>query len=155
VQFSHRRSQPHGSRLLTRLDEEKLSVIIVSKSKVLYTSKVHGIAPLIDAIDKLGVDALRGSEVADRVIGKASALLICYFEARKAFAKIMSVAGAEVLRSHAIDFLTEKSTKEIRNRNNSDICPFEKAVLQIDNPSEAYRLIKSQIRRTDSSSGRC
>jgi hypothetical protein len=143
------------SQLLARLDKEELSVIIVSKSKVLYTSQVHGIAPLIDAIDRVGVDALRGSEVADRVIGKASALLICYFEAKKAFAKIMSVAGAEVLRSHAIDFFTEKSTKEIRNRNNSDICPFEKAVLQVDNPSEAYRLIKLQIGRKNSDSRRC
>nr|MDO8133502.1 DUF1893 domain-containing protein [Candidatus Njordarchaeum guaymaensis] len=145
----------HPGNLLARLDREKLSLLILSASKVLYSSKADGITPLIEAIDEVGIDALRGSIVADRVIGKASGLLICYFKAEKAFAKIMSARGVDVLRACGVDYFAEKSTEEIRNKTNTDICPFEKMVAEVDNPSEAYRLIKRQISKNDASSRRC
>jgi len=139
------RSQLHPRNLLARLDKEGLSLLVLARSRVLYSSKTNGIRPLIEAIDSLGIKLLQGSLVVDKVVGKASALLICYFRARRTFAKIMSVRGAGVLRAHRIDYFAEKLVREIRNKNNSDICPFEKIVIQVDEPSEAYTLIRSKL----------
>jgi hypothetical protein len=132
--------------LLTALDREDLNLVILSKGKTIYSSKEDGIKPLIDAIDAIGTDRLRGSVVIDKIIGKASALLICYIGAKKASAKVMSKMGASVLSRHGIEYFAELITHEIRNRTNTGICPFEKAVLRTSSPRKAYELIKSSIK---------
>ncbi len=131
--------------LVTALDRDGLNLIILSKGKTIYSSKEDGINPLIDAIDTLGTDRLKDSVVVDKIIGKASALLICYIGAKKASAKVMSKMGAGVLSRHGIECFAELITDEIRNRTNTDICPFEKAVLRTSSPRKAYELIKSSI----------
>ena len=35
----------------------------------------------------------------------------------------------------------------IKNRNGSDDCPFEKMLLNIDSPEEAYKILKEKILR--------
>jgi hypothetical protein len=144
---SERRKHLYLSNLLARLKNENLSLLILSGSMVLYCSKAEGIAPLIEAIDEVGIDTLRGSIVADRVIGKASALLICYFKAKKASAKIMSAWGADVLRANGVDYFAEKLVSEIRNKTNTDMCPFEKMIMEVNKPSKAYELIRSNLSR--------
>lgn len=144
------RSHLRPGNLLARLDKEELSLLVLSGSRVLYSSKADGIRPLIEAIDSLGIKMLQGSVIVDKVVGKASALLICYFGAKRTFAKIMSVTGAGVLRAHRVDYFAKKLVREIRNKNNTDICPFEKVVMQVDKPSEAYTLIRSKLNENTS-----
>lgn len=131
--------------LLSLLGREGSNLIILSQGKTIYSSKGDGIKPLIDAIDTLGTDRLKDSVVIDKIIGKASALLICYFGAKKASAKVMSKMGASVLSRHGIEHFAKLITHEIRNRTNTGICPFEKAVLRTSSPRKAYELIKSSI----------
>ncbi|WXG47044.1 MAG: DUF1893 domain-containing protein [Candidatus Atabeyarchaeum deiterrae] len=128
--------------LLERLDEEDLNLIIMSKRGLLYSSRDRGINPLIDAIDSLGIRKLQDSTVVDRIIGKASALLICHFNAKNALAKLMSAKGADVLKEKGIGYYAEASTRDIKDKTKTDICPFEKIVLQVNSPSEAYKLLK-------------
>jgi hypothetical protein len=130
------------------IEREGLNLCILSKGKAIYSTKVDGIKPLIDAIDTLGTDRLKDSIVIDKIIGKASALLICYIGAKKASAKVMSKMGASVLSRHGIEYFAELITDEIRNRTNTDICPFEKAVLKTSSPRKAYELIKSSLRNS-------
>jgi hypothetical protein len=134
--------------LLGVIEREGLNLCILSKGKAIFSSREDGIKPLIDAIDTLGSDRLKNSIVIDKIIGKASALLICYFGAKKASAKVMSKMGASVLDRHGIEYFAELITDEIRNRTNTDICPFEKAVLKTSSPDKAYELIKSSLRNS-------
>jgi hypothetical protein len=132
--------------LLLMLEKDNLSLVILSGSKTLYSSRASGINPLVEAIDKLGRRALKGSIVVDKIVGKASALLICYFGARKAVAKIMSSEGKRVLEQHRVEYFADTFVNEIKNRTGTDFCPFEKLVLKVEKPADALRLVKRQLR---------
>jgi hypothetical protein len=132
--------------LLAELNEEKLSLLILEESRVLYCSRADSIKPLVEAIDLLGPNTLKGSTVVDRIIGKASALLICYFGAGAAVAEVMSARGTKVLDLYGVKHFANTSVREIRNRSGTGTCPFEKIVLRVENPAEAYHLIKQKLR---------
>jgi hypothetical protein len=134
--------------LLDKLDKDNLSIIIMSDSKMLYSSGKNGIAPLVKAIDTLGQRKLKGSIVVDKIIGKASALLICYFGAKKAIAKVMSKGGLKALERFGIEHFADTMVNEIRNRTDTDFCPFEKLVLNVEKPIDAYRLMKEQLNKS-------
>ena len=53
-------------------------------------TKEGGAAPLLQAIEEIGRDDLAGSIVADKVVGKAAALLMAYFAAGEVYAGILS-----------------------------------------------------------------
>ncbi|MEM2997076.1 MAG: DUF1893 domain-containing protein, partial [Candidatus Bathyarchaeia archaeon] len=67
------------SWFVEELERRKLSVLIYGGGEAIYSSSEKGVIPLLKAIDLLGLEGLRGSIVADKVIGKAAALLIMYF----------------------------------------------------------------------------
>lgn len=135
--------------LLSRLEDERLSLLILKDGAVIYSSRKGGIAPLLDAIEQLGLGRLSKSMVVDKIVGKAAALLIGYFKAEEVFAKLMSTEGARILSKEGIRFFSEETVQNIKNRDGTGICPFETLVLEVEDPQEAYRL----LRRTRPSSG--
>jgi hypothetical protein len=58
----------------TELYDENLTLAIVKNGAVLYSTKSHRISGFLDAIEKRG-ENLQGASLADRVAGKAVALL--------------------------------------------------------------------------------
>ena len=56
------------------LNKQNLTLVIVKKGKILYRSTERGIKPLYLALQELDKDLI-GASLADRVIGKAAALL--------------------------------------------------------------------------------
>ncbi|MEM2904713.1 MAG: DUF1893 domain-containing protein [Candidatus Bathyarchaeia archaeon] len=130
------------SVLLERLDDEEVSLLILKDGASIYSSRKGGIAPLLDAIAQLGRDRLSNSTVVDKVVGKAAALLIAYFKAERVYSKLMSRAAAEILDRHGVGFFSSKTVDVIRNRAGTDICPFEQLVLRVEEPAEAYTLLK-------------
>lgn len=53
------------------------SIVLVKDAKVLYESKAKGIFPYVEAIELLG-HSLKGAALADRIAGRAAALLSAY-----------------------------------------------------------------------------
>jgi len=125
-----------------KLEKENKSLIIVKNGKIIFTSKTHGMAPLLEAIEKIGVSQLAGSLVVDKALGKAAALLVCYIKAKEVYAKIMSVNARKLLTIFKIKYTAEKIIPEIMNKSGTDICPFEKAVLDINDPEEGYNKLE-------------
>jgi hypothetical protein len=132
------------------MNREGLNLMILSQGKTVYSSRGGGLEPLIDAIDTLGTDQLKNSVVIDKIIGKASALLICYFAANEAIAEVMSEAGAKMLRKHGIRHFAKIMTSEIRNRTGTEVCPFERMVSSTSSPRKAYELIRGSVRNNTS-----
>ncbi|MEM2926462.1 MAG: DUF1893 domain-containing protein [Candidatus Bathyarchaeia archaeon] len=128
--------------LLARLEEEGLSLLILKNGKIVYKSRDGGIAPLLEAIDVVGLGSLSGSIVVDKVVGKAAALLIAYFQAKEVFAKIMSWMGAGILKREGIKFVAKEFVENIRNRDGTGLCPFEALVSEVEDSQEAYRLLR-------------
>lgn len=129
---------------LEMLKHEGLNLIILKNGKTIYTSKREGMQPLLEAINSIGLTNLKESIVVDKIVGKAAALLICYFKAKETYSITLSVRGKEVLNKHGIKCYAETTIQEIRNRLGTDICPFEKSVLDVEEPEEGYKRLLSK-----------
>jgi hypothetical protein len=134
------------TELFQRLDDLGLNLMIFKKELTIFTSAKPGIMPLLEAVDVLGLEQLKGSVVVDRIVGKAAALMFCYFKANRVYAKVLSKLGASVLNNYGIGCITEKVVEKILNREGIDICPFEKKVIDIEDPEEGYKVLLEAIK---------
>ena len=128
------------------------SIVIIQNNQVVFKSQDSGISPLLKAIDLFKPEKLYGSLVADKVVGKAAALLFALFRPRYVFSMMISKPAVKVLRKHSIEFNYDKLVDYILNRDKTDLCPFEKAVSQIDDPIKADRAIKETLEKLKKSS---
>ncbi len=124
---------------------EALNLIILKNNKRLYQSAKEGMLPLYQAITEFGVTHLENTMVIDKIVGKAAALLISYIHAKVVYCSLLSTRGKTVLEKQNIAFYYEVLTPEIINRYGTDICPFEKAVLDIEDPSTGYLRIQAKL----------
>jgi hypothetical protein len=129
-----------------RLRREGLNLIILKGDKTLFTSREEGMRPLFEAIDSLGLSTLEDSIVADKIVGKAAALLVSYFKAREVHCIVLSERAREVLDKRRIRHYPERLTPEIMNRLGTDICPFERAVLDVEDPEKGYERVYTKLR---------
>lgn len=131
---------------LTTLNRWGVNLYIFKGDASLYRSAKSGIAPLIEAVEKLGTAELSGSTVVDKVVGKAAALIISYFQAREVYTHLISRPATKVLDKNRIAFYFERLTDEIKSRNGLGICPFESAVKEIDEPKVGYEKLRKLLR---------
>jgi len=130
---------------INKLSREGLNLLIIKNKKRLYASKKDGMTPLLEAINLLGLPTLVGTTVIDKIVGKAAALLICYFKAKEVYTKLLSKSAIEVLEKHGIGYKSEIVVENIRKRDGTDICPFEKIVLEIEDPEEGYETLSREL----------
>lgn len=98
---------------------------------------------MIDFIEK-GID-LKGYSVADKVVGKAAALLFVKAGIKEVFAKVISLEATRVLVRFSIPFEYEALNEKIISHDGVSICPMEKLVMDIDDPNEGYVLLKGKL----------
>jgi hypothetical protein len=125
-----------------RLNQKNLSLVIAKNGRVLFETEAHGINGLLKAIKQLQ-DNMAGSSVADRIVGRAAALLLVYSGVVAVFAVTASDGGIEVLRDHNIFHEFEKRVPRILDSQKVDICPFERLVAKFSDPKEAYEELKA------------
>ena len=119
------------------------TICLCKEGKCLFSEK-HGIAPMMDFIAE-GID-LSGYSVADLIVGKAAALLFVKCKIKRVFAKTLSESEKRVLELYGVDYEYETLTQKIINRDGTDICPMEKAVLGTDNAEEAYSILQNKLK---------
>jgi hypothetical protein len=127
------------------LKEKNFSLVIVNSGKIIFESKNEGVSDFLKAIENHG-EELKGSSVADSVVGKAIAMLCRYAKVKAVYAFTISEKGAEALRKGKIFFEFEKIVPVIMNENRDDICPFEKLVLKLEDEEESYKKIKEFLK---------
>lgn len=115
---------------------------VLCSGEVIYTSGERGVKPLLGFIEK---DNCRGFCAADKIIGKAAAMLYVILGVSEVYADVMSEAGLNILTEHEISAHYDTLTKEIRNRQDTDICPMDKAVQNISEPLDALEAIKKRL----------
>ena len=88
---------------------------------------------------------LNGYRAYDLIVGKAAALLFVYAGISYVYGEVMSTSATVVLTKHSVNFEYGTLTEKIINRKGDDICPMEKATLDIDDPQIAYLTLKAKI----------
>lgn len=103
-------------------------------------SEQKGISPVMTFL--LQNINLSGYSVADLIVGKAVALLFVKSGIKAVYAKTLSFDGRKILEKYKIPYEYEILTEYIINRDKTDVCPMEKAVMQTENPDEAFSLLQ-------------
>lgn len=109
------------------ISEGKCSVAAVTPGGEVYTDSGASVRPLFRLYTEHKAE-LKGAAVADKIIGKAAACLLCDIGVSEAFAFLMSQSGLELLESHGIKTGYAELVPIIENRTGTDMCPMEKAV---------------------------
>jgi len=61
------------------------------------------------------------------------------------FAVTISEEGEEMLKENEVPYRFENRVPNILNNEKTDICPFEKLVMNLTKPEEAYEKLKAFI----------
>jgi hypothetical protein len=126
----------------SRLFKEDATLVIAGKGKVLFKTDSHRISGFLGAIEQLGAQ-LEGAAVADRVAGKAMALLCSYAGISEVYAKVLSRKAKAVFEEKEIPCEWNALVDNILDLNRSNVCPFEKAAAEISDPAMAYSTFKA------------
>lgn len=117
------------------------TIAVVSNGEV-FTSQERGVKPLLFLL-KEKKEFLKGASVADKVIGKAAALLMVLGEIKEVHTLIVSEPAIKVFEKHNIPCFYDKKVTRIVNRTGDGLCPMETLCLDVENPQEAFDRITS------------
>lgn len=109
-----------------------------------YSAKGRGIGPLLKAYEAEG-EPLNGALVADKIVGKAAAMLLISGKALAVYAEVMSEKAYELLCHNNIRVEYNTLSPFIKNRQNDGPCPIEAAVKSIEAPEDGYKAIKNTL----------
>ena len=119
------------------LKQDNCSLVVVNHGCVVFETRSSGIRGLLEAVKKVGKE-LKGSAVADKIVGEAAAQVCAYSRVDRVFAETLSQCGKDVFEENSIGYEYENLVPHILNMNRSDLCPFEKIVKGSKSPEEAY-----------------
>jgi len=128
---------------MKQLLQNHTCVVRTAQGEIL-TSDERGIRPALQWLRE-DRDILRGAEVADKVVGKAAALLFAFGGVRYLWAECMSDAAIAFLEQRGISFEYERRTERIMNRDETGLCPMESRAMPVDDPAEAFALFDGII----------
>lgn len=120
--------------------KENHTIVIYKSDASLVVSNERGIAPLIKLLSENRTQ-LKDSIIADKVIGKAAALLMVYGEAKEVFTPTISYPALKVLKSHNIKIHYDNIVERIINRKGDGLCPMETLCIDVDEPEKAFILM--------------
>ena len=118
---------------------------VVCKEDSVYTTTQRGVAPLLNWLE--GRVDLRGFSAADRVVGRGAAFLYCLLGIKEVHARVMSNPAVEVLRAYGISASADTYVDGIINRAGTGPCPFEAAVMDIQDKETALTAILDKRRQ--------
>lgn len=119
------------------------TIAVISNGEV-FTSQERGVKPLLFLL-KEKKEFLKGASVADKVIGKAAALLMALGEIKEVHTLIISEPAIKVFEKHNIPCFYDKKVTRIVNRTGDGLCPMETLCLDVEEPKEAFTKIKEKI----------
>lgn len=120
---------------------ESGSTFVLVNGERVFTSNGRAVATLMQL---LRVDSilLNGSYIADRVVGKAAAMMMHYGGVKEVYADTISEPAAIYFEEHSVPFYFGKKVANVLNRDRSGLCPMEQLCLGIDCAQTAYEEIK-------------
>ncbi len=119
-----------------------VTCVILNGNEV-YTSKKRGISPLLELLDS--GKPLKGAVAADKIVGKAAALLYTHMGISTVYGEVMTTEAQEILTSHGIVAECTVSAEKIINRRGDGICPMEEVVLSISSPAQAVLALREKL----------
>jgi hypothetical protein len=119
-----------------------LALSVVKDGNIVFETREHGISSVLAAIDT-SCGRFHEASVADRVVGKAIAMLYVYAGVKAIYAATLSRMAKQILEEAGIFVEWANLAENVLNLERTDLCPFERAVVRIRNPQTAYKRLKA------------
>ena len=129
-----------------QLYRKQLTLVIAKNGKVLFQTDSHRISGFIHAIDTLGMQ-LNGASVADRVAGKALALLCVYSGITEVYAEVLSKKAQVLFQENKVACQWEQLVENVLGFSKIGVCPFEKAAAEVSDPQDSYVAFKALLEK--------
>lgn len=126
------------------------ATLVLCRGDETVISEKRGIAPMLDFIAEKRV--LNGFAAADKIVGKAAAMLFVLAGIKKVYAEVLSESAVEVLKENGIEYSYGVLTERIINRKGTGICPMEQTVENISVPMQAYDALIKKVNELRSGS---
>lgn len=123
--------------------EDRNASVVFCRGEQMIILDGKGIKPLLELMKKQ--IALSEYSVADKIVGKAAALLFIKMKVSSVYGSVMSEKARDIFLHYNIPFFYKTLTKEIINRRGDDICPMEKAVENVNDPEKAYAILTDTV----------
>ncbi len=131
------------NKRLNKLKKELIlsdyTCIIANDKEIIYKSNDKGILPLIKYLDSACND--NNLYIADKVIGRAAALLCIKAKIKYLYASTISTPAIKILRANHIFYQFDKETPFIKNRQKNGKCPMETISKGITSPDIMHNKI--------------
>lgn len=115
------------------------------ENKIIYCSNDIGVKPILSKLNE-DINFYKNADIEDTVVGKAAACLYVLADIKFVYAHTLSEAAKIYLEKNNISYKYDELVKEIRNRTNTDMCPLEKSVIDIDDPILAKEAIEDTVK---------
>lgn len=129
-----------------RLQTKDLTLVIVKNSKIIFKTTETGIKGFLKAIEE-SENSLENASIADKVVGKAIALLCIYSKVSAVYAKVLSKKAKNILKKHKIDHEWSLLVDEILDFKKNQTCPFEMKAKNILDPTIGYFELKNLLKK--------
>lgn len=125
--------------LLRYMDEGGFTLAVQTAEGEMITSKERGISPLLALLPQK--EKFCGALAADKVTGKAAAFLYVLLGVKGVRTHLSSLPAQRVYAAHGIEHVTDADCERIVNRRGDGLCPMESAVMEIDEPEQAAKVL--------------
>ena len=122
-----------------------VAFVLVKDGVVLRTGTRDGIGELIQAVETLG-DAAQGASLADKVVGKAVAMVARAARLQAIYSPLASQAALDALMIDHIPLEYDRLVPLILNKRNDGPCPMEKLTQPIQDPLQAVTALREFVR---------
>lgn len=122
--------------------------VVIRDGDILWRGEGRGVAPIRRLYESgEGRALLAGALLADKIIGKAAAMLLVLAGVQAVFGETMSEAAKAYLDAAGLPCGYGRLVPYIQNRAGDGLCPIEQAVLPIEDPEAGYRAILQTIEK--------
>lgn len=126
------------------LDNGEHTCVLCRGEQILTTEK-RGVLPLVEWLE--AEEDLQGFSAADKVVGKGAAFLYIMAGVKEVYASVMSEKAAGLLQKHGIACFSRQKVETVRNREGTGNCPMEEATKEIEDPEEAWQVIRETLKK--------
>ena len=124
------------------LRDGQAACVVLRNGEIVRTESGRGVAPMIRLYED---SALQGAYVADKIVGKAAAMLMTLGGVSGCYALTVSRAALDWFSVYNIPVEYEVCAEYIVNRAGDGMCPMEQTVKDLNDPSEALTALKQKI----------
>lgn len=129
------------TQLKQELQNGGYTCVAFDQNGLYYSSFARGVAPLAELCEKNTSHV--PLYVADKIIGKAAALLCVKCRITMLYTPVITHSALTVLQSHDISVKCDQKVEYIKNRTGTGKCPMEQLADSVELPEQMYNRVKA------------